>query len=111
MSKAAVSWEGRRALTDNPHRSGQALVKAAAELKEAGQLAEAITFFKLAEDQRGLAEIRTLAVEEGNFFLWQAAQLGKNFERTELEALAEAAKKNGRLLYEEKARQRLSELS
>ena len=104
MSNAAT-WEGRRALTDNPAAGPEALRRAGRELLELDQLAEALELLGRAGDEEGLRLILDRAAEEGHFFLYQAAaaRLGPP-RRADLEKLAAAAEKNGQALYAAQAR-------
>jgi hypothetical protein len=73
MAKSAMTWEGRRALTDNPNTDAGTFKQAARELMNENLLADAATFFALAGDTEALKEITAKAAEEGDFFLFQAA--------------------------------------
>lgn len=106
MAMSADTWEARRSLTDNPSTSPDTYRSAARQLIEMGLLSEAAVFFAKAEDDEGLMEIIDLAVSEGNFFIFQtAAALLQNREvgSDQVQALIEAATKNGRGLYAQKA--------
>ncbi|UQZ90948.1 hypothetical protein C4J81_17700 [Deltaproteobacteria bacterium Smac51] len=112
MAKPAITWEGRRALTDNPNTNADTFKNAARELMDKSLLADAATFFSLANDEEALREIAELAVEEGNFFLFQAAaaKLGpESLGREKVEALREAAENSGKALYAERAAKYISE--
>ena len=106
MAKSADTWEGRRALTDNPNLASEVFQNAARTLMEMDLPSEAALFFSRAEDEEGLREIIKKAAEEGNFFIFQAAasrlKEGRP-SREELEALIAAAEKGGKALYAEKA--------
>ena len=106
----AVTWEGRRALIDNPSASPEAFRLAGRELLELDQLAEALELLGRAGDEEGLAAILERAAAEGHFFLFQAAaaKLGGPW-RSHLEKLADMAEKNGQTLYAEQARAALAE--
>jgi len=101
----AATWEGRRALTDDPATSPETFRRAGRELLEMNQLAEALELLGRAGDEEGLRLILERAVDEGHFFLYQgaAARLGA-VQRRDLEKLAEAAEKNGQALYAAQAR-------
>lgn len=104
MAKSATTWEGRRALTDNPATRPATYQSAAEELVKLGQLAEAAVFFGLAGDDQSLNTIIDQAVEEGNLFLFKEAfsRLHDTFPpRDRLRALKEAAERNGRFRYAE----------
>ncbi len=73
MAKSATTWEGRRALTDNPATSPATYGNAAGELLKLDQLAEAAVFFGLAGDDQNLNMLIDRAVEDGNFFLFKEA--------------------------------------
>ncbi|MDL2226835.1 hypothetical protein LJB86_04190 [Deltaproteobacteria bacterium OttesenSCG-928-M10] len=107
MPKSASTWEGRRALTDNPNAGAEAYRKAARELLDNNALSDAVVFFALADDQEGLREILDLAVRDGNYFIFQAAaaRLKEKPAKDKALALASAAEKNGQILYAEKASQ------
>jgi hypothetical protein len=112
MAKSAATWEGRRALTDNPSTSQDNYRSAARQLMDMGLLSEAALFFARAEDDEGLMAIIEQAMAEGNFFVFQAAASRlKNREvgRDQVQSLLAAAEKNGRLLYAEKATAWLNE--
>lgn len=112
MARSAATWEGRRALTDNPSTSPDSHRAAARQLMGLGLLSEAALFFARAGDDEGLMEIIDQAVAEGNFFVFQtAAARLKNREvgRDQVQSLIAAAEKNGRGLYAEKAAAWLSE--
>jgi hypothetical protein len=106
----AVTWEGRRALTDNPATSPETFRRVGRELLELDQLAEAVEFLGRAGDEEGLRLILERAVAEGQFFLYQgaAAKLG-GLAKADLEKLAQAAEKNGQALYAAQARAFLAE--
>ena len=112
MAKSADSWEGRRALTDNPNTSPEVSRNSARALMDLNLLSEAAIFFSLAGDKDGLREIIDLAVEEGNFFVFQqaASRLGEEIDREKVRALIAAAEKNGRALYAEKASEYIQNL-
>lgn len=112
MAKSAATWEGRRALTDNPSTSRDTYLSAGRQLMEMGLLSEAALFFARAEDDEGLMAIIDQAVAEGDFFVFQAAATRlKNREagRDRVQSLMAAAEKNGRVLYAEKAAAWLNE--
>ncbi len=122
MAKSAMTWEGRRALTDDPNTGAVALKQAARELMDNNLLADAATFFALAhekeagkdkETETALGEIAARAVEEGDFFLFQAAaaKLGPAMAREQLDALLLSAEKNGKALYAERAAKYLETFS
>lgn len=99
-------------MTDSPSTSPDTYRSAARQLMEMGLLSEAAVFFAKAEDDDGLMEIIAQAVSEGNFFIFQtAATQLKNREagRDLVQALIEAATKNGRGLYAQKALDWLAE--
>lgn len=114
MAKNAATWEGRRALTDNPNTPTQTYLNAGRSLTELDQLAEAAVMFGLAKDEAGLGKISDQAVDEGNFFLFQAvaARLGADNRPTrgQIQALIEAAEKSGKVLYAEKAKEYLEKM-
>ncbi len=119
MAKSAMTWEGRRALTDNPNTTPAAFKQAARELMEKNLLADAATFFALAADKGDeeaknmLGEIAAGAAEEGDFFLFQAAlaSLGPDFPVSEhAETLFTAAEKNGKAMYAERVAQFIEKL-
>lgn len=105
MPKSGVTWEGRRALTDNPNTGAGAFKQAARELMDKDLLADAATFFALAGDAGALAAITARAAEEGDFFLFQAASkhAPEPVTRAQLETLRAAAEKHGKALYAERA--------
>jgi len=106
MAISAATWETRRALTDNPTTSPDTYRSGGRQLMEMGLLSEAAIFFAKAEDDDGLMEIISQAVSEGNFFIFQTAAAHlKNREAGPdlVQALIEAATKNGRGLYAQKA--------
>ena len=110
MAKNAAQWEGRRALTDNPATSAPTYQSAALTLMELDQLCEASVMCGRAEDDDGLMKIIDTAVEEGNFFLFQAAASRlkeQKPDRSRVQALISAAEKGGKLLYAEKAQKYL----
>lgn len=111
MPKSASTWEGRRALTDNPNTGSVSYRKAAHELMENNALSDSAVFFTLADDQEGLREILDLAVRDGNFFIFQAVagRLKEKPAKAKAEALASAAEKNGQIIYAEKAGQYIAE--
>ena len=111
MPKSASTWEGRRALTDNPNTGADVYRKAARELMDNNALSDAVVFFTLADDQEGLVEILDLAARDGNYFIFQAvaAKLKEKPAKAKAEALASAAEKNGQILYAEKANQYIAE--
>lgn len=112
MAKPATTWEGRRALTDNPATSPQTYTAAARSLMEKDLLADAAVFFTRANDVEGLKELIDIAVKDGNFFLFQSAvsSLGPEaVESGQLEALKTAAEKNGRALYASRAAKYLAD--
>ena len=106
----AVTWESRRALTDNPAAGPDTFRRAGRELLELDQLAEALELLSRAGDKEGLGIILERAVAEGHFFLYQdaASKLGGP-ARADLEKLADAAEKNGQTLYAAQARAVLAE--
>ena len=112
MAKSADTWEGRRALTDNPNTSPEVNRGAARALMEMNLPSEAALFFARAEDKDGLREVINRAVEEGNFFVFQqaASRLGEEIDREKVRALIASAEKNGRGLYAEKASEYLQKL-
>lgn len=113
MAKSAAEWEGRRALTDNPTTSPQSYQSAARALIELDQLCEAAVMFGRAADDDGLMEIIEKAVEEGNFFLFQAAASRLKEQkpgRDRLEALIGSAEKTGQAMYADKAKKYLETL-
>ncbi|MDR2947332.1 MAG: hypothetical protein LBV79_11390 [Candidatus Adiutrix sp.] len=112
MAKSAETWEGRRALTDNPNTGQETALGAARTLMSLDSLSEAAIFFALAGAQDGLREVMNRAVEEGNFFVFQqaATRLGEKGERAQLRSLIDAAERNGRGLYAAKAAEYLENL-
>jgi len=113
MANSAADWEGRRALTDNPNTSPQSYQNAARTLMELDQLCEAAVMFGRAADDDGLMEVIDKAVEEGNFFLFQAAASrlkGKKPVQEQLRSLIASAEKTGQALYAEKAKEHLETL-
>lgn len=112
MAKTADTWEGRRALTDNPNLAPEVFQNAGLALMELDLPSEASIFFGLAENEAGLQAVIKKAVEEGNFFVFQAAasrlKEGRP-AREELEALVTSAEKSGKTLYAEKAAAYLKE--
>ena len=111
MSTSATTWEGRRALTDNPNTSAEIYQKVARQLLGDNALSDAVIFFTRADDQGGLEEILDIAVRDGNYFIFQAVavKLKNKPDKTKIEALALAAEKNGQIIYAEKANQYLAE--
>jgi len=105
MSRSTLTWEGRRALTDNAAARPEEHKKAADELLEANALYDATHFFGLAGDQEGLNEVLEIAVRDGNFFIFKSVlpRLSQKPSKDVIQALAEAAHKNGQLLYAEQA--------
>ncbi len=119
MAKSATTWEGRRALTDDPNTGAGTLKQAARELMDKNFLADAATFFALAAEKgdqeaaAALGEIAARAVEEGDFFLFQAAAAKLSpapGRREQVETLLLAAEKNGKALYAARAAQYLENL-
>jgi len=112
MVKSADTWEGRRALTDNPNTSPEVSRGAARALMEMNLPSEAAVFFALAGDKEGLRAIIDQAVEEGDYFVFQqaASRLGEEIDREKVRALIASAEKNGRGLYAEKAAEYLQNL-
>ena len=113
MGKNAAQWEGRRALTDNSGTTSQTYRSAGRSLMEMDQLCEATIMCGRAEDDEGLMQIIEQAVEEGNFFLYQAAAsriTGQKPDKSLLQALISSAEKNGKLLYAEKAQKYMDSL-
>lgn len=113
MAKNAAQWEGRRALTDNPATPASTYQKAALTLMELDQFCEAAAMCGRAQDNGALMAIIDKAVEEGNFFLFQAAasQLkDQKADRSRVMALISAAEKSGKLLYAEKAKKYLDSM-
>ncbi len=112
MAKSAETWEGRRALTDNPNPGREANLGAARTLMSMNLPSEAALFFSRAGDEEGLREIMDRAVEEGNFFVFReaASRLAGPVDRRQLRNLIEAAEKNGRGLYAEQAAEYLQNL-
>jgi hypothetical protein len=112
MAKPATTWEGRRALTDNPNAGAENLGRAARELADKNFLADAAAFFALAGDKEALAGLMARAAEEGDLFLFQtaAAALGPEAAaREQVEVLRAAAEKSGKALYAERAARYLNE--
>lgn len=106
MAKSAATWEGRRALTDNPETSPEVSSRAAEELMKMGLLSEAAVFFGLAGNEEGLMTIIDQAVEEGNFFVFKQAVSRlkeKKFDDEKVRTLASVAEKQGKALYAEQA--------
>ncbi|MDR1045752.1 MAG: hypothetical protein LBP33_11660 [Candidatus Adiutrix sp.] len=112
MAKTADTWEGRRALTDNPALAPEIFQNAGRTLMDMDLPSEAALFCGLAGDEAGLKEIVRKAVKEGNFFVFQVAasrlKAGRP-ARAELEALIAAAEKSGKKLYAGKAAAYLEE--
>ena len=111
MSPSPVTWEGRRALTDNPSTSPETFRRTGRELLSLDQLAEAIDFFARAGDVEGLRAALDRAIEEGHFFLFQAAIAclpGRPPERSGARRLLENAERRGLALYADKAREYLA---
>lgn len=101
MVKSAATWEGRRALTDNPATSPETYQTAARQMLALDLPSEAAVFFALAGDEEGLGEVLDRAAAEGNFFIFQAAasrRRDKTIDRQLVQTLAAAAEKNGRAL-------------
>lgn len=106
MAKSSATWEGRRALTDNPNTEAGAYKAAARELLEKNLLADAATFFAKADDKDSLRLIAARAVSEGDFFLFQAAAAHldeDDISRAQLMELRANAEKGGKLLYAARA--------
>ena len=106
MVKSADTWEGRRALTDNPNLAPEVFQNAAHTLMDLDLPSEAALFFSRAGDEAGLREIIKKAALEGNFFIFQAAAARLKEgppARQELSTLIAAAEKSGKALYAEKA--------
>lgn len=113
MAKSAMTWEGRRALTDSPNTGAGAYSQAARELMDKNLLADAATFFARAKDLDGLREIAGKAVEEGDFFLFQAAASNLNeddISSAQLMELRANAEKCGKALYAARAAKALENI-
>jgi hypothetical protein len=93
MGKPVTTWEGRRALTDNPAAGPAAYRNAGRALLELDQLAEAAVLCGRGQDDESLSRITDRAVEEGNFFLFKeaAARLPDGVSPRRVRDLQEAA--------------------
>ncbi len=105
MGKPVITWEGRRALTDNPAAGPGAFREAGRELLEMNQLAEAAVLCGRGQDDESLSRIIDRAVEEGNFFIFKeaAARLKDGISPHRVRDLKQAAERGGRQLYAEQA--------
>jgi len=106
MAKSSATWEGRRALTDNPNLAPETAGAAAELLMEQGLLSEAAIFYDRAGDDEGLLEIIKKATEEGNFFVFQGAASrlkGAKPDKALVQELKGQAEKSGKALYAAKA--------
>ena len=107
MPQDYSTWEGRRALTDNPATTPEAFLRAGRGLLEQGHLVEAVEFLARAGDEEGLKAVQARAVAEGHFFVYQgaASRLPEGrLNRAEIQELMENAEKAGLDLYAAQAR-------
>ncbi|MDR0549588.1 MAG: hypothetical protein LBI10_09320 [Deltaproteobacteria bacterium] len=105
MAKTFLKWKDRRSLLDNLKASSESLSQAGRKLLAAGNYAEAAEFFRKAKDEAGLKDLLTLAVNEGDFFLYSLVNqyLSLNPTISALTALAKNAEGLGLDVYAAKA--------
>lgn len=105
MGKSITTWEGRRALTDNPAAGPEVYKAAGRELLELNQLAESAVLGGRGQDEETLNRIIDRAVDEGNFFVFKeaAARLKDAVSPHRVRDLKAAAERQGRFLYAEQA--------
>ncbi|MDR2386177.1 MAG: hypothetical protein LBE80_01155 [Deltaproteobacteria bacterium] len=111
MPKSAIKWKPRQKLIQNPKATKRDYLAAGRELMAAKMFVEAVEFMAKAQDAEGLKLIKSTAIEEGNFFLYQSVTKLQTAEpnRDELKALADKAAQLGLVSYENSARNILNE--
>ncbi|MDR2301965.1 MAG: hypothetical protein LBF38_08010 [Deltaproteobacteria bacterium] len=111
MPKSAIAWKPRRKLTESPKSAAKDFLAAGRELMAADMPVEAAELLAKAKDSEGLNLLKTAAIEEGNFFIYQlVTKLQQSaLNRDEIKALADKAASLGLEAYENSARNILNE--
>jgi hypothetical protein len=109
MPQSVLNWKTRRAISENPKVTSEALFAAGRELMAANMLVEAADFMARANDGEGLGLIKAKAIQDGNFFIYQtvARLLKEEPSRNDLAKLADKAASLGLSSYEDSARKLL----
>jgi hypothetical protein len=110
---SVLNWKDKRQLLENSHLSPESLTDAGQELLRAGSPVDSADFFQKAAKTEKLRELKQLAVDEGDFFLYTKVRLalGEKPQINDLKSLAAKASQSGLYLYESKAQSLLEEIS